>query len=592
MDWIICMCAGYAVLVILIALALISFFTKNRIDNLSRIAFAGVFIADVIMFFPCYIGMFDGFVLSAVKAVMASIHHTIRLFVVDGELTFVFDCVTQAAPPEIRSPYIALASLLFICSPIFTFGFILSFFKSVSSQNHFIMGYYKDKYFFSEVNDSTLALAEDIRSRHPKALIVFADSDEKRINTEYDYAERLAEIRAICFQKDIAGINVAFGSRQAQSRIFLLSLDENANHKQAVILRNKYGDMNNLWLYVHSVLTDSELMLAQSVDGKKQTDMRIRRMDDVRLLINHILYHDGHKIFDTAVQPEDGGEKIISALIVGMGNHGTELIRALPYFCQMDGYRPYLYATDINDDEEAKFRAMCPELMDDAHNGDFETPGEAHCKISFFPPTDVLSMDFIDRLNKLPVITYVFISLGNDSLNISTAKTVRMVCERRGLHPMIQAVVYDSDKTEVLQYNNSGGKDRYDIDFVGDIKRFYTEDVIIASELERKALERHLKWGTEEEFWNSEYNYKSSVASAIHRRMKQYCGIPQIELPPEKREEPYKTNIRILEHRRWNAYMRSEGYVYGKNKNHLIKTHHDLVPYYELPEKTREHDDD
>lgn len=591
MIWTVCLCAAYAAPIILIALALISFFTKNRIDNLSRIAFAGVFVADVFLFIPCYAGMFRDFALSVVKTLLASMHHAIRLFVVDGEFTFIVDTVTQSAPRGLQSPYIAIAAVLFICSPIFTFGFILSFFKSVSAQNHFLMGYRKDKYFFSTVNDSTLALAEDISRNHPKALIVFADTDEKMLKTEYDYTERLKKIRAVCFQKDIAAVDVGFGSNTAQVRVFLLSMDENANHKLAVILRNKYPGMKNLWLYVYSVLTDSELMLTRSVDGR-MTDIKIRRVNDVRLLINSLLYQRGHRIFDAAVQPADGGEKIISAVVLGMGNHGTELMKALPNFCQMDGYRPYLYAADIHTDEESVFRAMCPELMDEKHNGDFDTVGETHCKITFLPPMDVRTNELIEQLNALPVITFVFVALGDDSLNITTAKTVRRICERRGMHPLIMTVVYDSDKADILQLNDSGGKKRYDIEFVGDIKRFYTEEVIMASELEQVALKRHLNWGAEEDFWSSDYNYRSSVAAAIHKKMKIHCGIPQIQLPPAEREDPYRTNIRILEHRRWNAYMRSEGYVYGKEKNHMMKTHCDLVPYFELPEKTREHDDD
>ena len=114
----------------------------------------------------------------------------------------------------------------------------------------------------------------------------------------------------------------------------------------------------------------------------------------------------------------------------------------------------------------------------------------------------------------------------------------------------------------------------------------------MASELEQVALNRHLKWGSEDEFWSSEYNYNSSVASAIHRKLKSYCGIPQIDSPPQEREEPYKTNLRVLEHRRWNAYMRSEGDVYGEKKDHLMKTHHDLVPFFDLPEETQVKDDD
>ena len=43
--------------------------------------------------------------------------------------------------------------------------------------------------------------------------------------------------------------------------------------------------------------------------------------------------------------------------------------------------------------------------------------------------------------------------------------------------------------------------------------------------LEQEGLARHLKWGQEEDFWRFEYNFRSSVASAIHMRARVACGI-------------------------------------------------------------------
>lgn len=50
------------------------------------------------------------------------------------------------------------------------------------------------------------------------------------------------------------------------------------------------------------------------------------------------------------------------------------------------------------------------------------------------------------------------------------------------------------------------------------MKSSYTEDVIIDSELEGNALEHHLKLGKEKECWIYEYNYRYSMASAIHMK--------------------------------------------------------------------------
>ena len=62
------------------------------------------------------------------------------------------------------------------------------------------------------------------------------------------------------------------------------------------------------------------------------------------------------------------------------------------------------------------------------------------------------------------------------------------------------------------------------------------------------------------------------------------------ELTPEERRA-----IETLEHKRWNAYMRSEGYVYSGSKdkssrNDIGKMHHDLVCYDDLSEEEKRKD--
>ncbi|MBQ7793788.1 MAG: hypothetical protein IJ366_04635 [Clostridia bacterium] len=101
-----------------------------------------------------------------------------------------------------------------------------------------------------------------------------------------------------------------------------------------------------------------------------------------------------------------------------------------------------------------------------------------------------------------------------------------------------------------------------------------------------------MKWGNEEDFWRFEYNSKSSIASAIHRRAKIECNIPGADVEVSQRTEEEKYNLRRLEHRRWNAYIRSEGYTYGEIRNDLAKTHNCLVPFDELPPHEQEKDDD
>ena len=47
-----------------------------------------------------------------------------------------------------------------------------------------------------------------------------------------------------------------------------------------------------------------------------------------------------------------------------------------------------------------------------------------------------------------------------------------------------------------------------------------------------------------------------------------------------------------MEHRRWNAYMRSEGFTYAEKRNNLAKTHNCLVTYDDLSLEEKAKDDD
>ena len=88
-----------------------------------------------------------------------------------------------------------------------------------------------------------------------------------------------------------------------------------------------------------------------------------------------------------------------------------------------------------------------------------------------------------------------------------------------------------------------------------------------------------MKAAAEIAFWKYDYNYTSSIASAIHYKLKCECNVPGIKKPKELRTEEERQIIRVLEHNRWNAYMRSEGYVYSgstdsESRNDLAKKHH------------------
>ena len=72
------------------------------------------------------------------------------------------------------------------------------------------------------------------------------------------------------------------------------------------------------------------------------------------------------------------------------------------------------------------------------------------------------------------------------------------------------------------------------------------------------------------------------MAEALHAYLRGRIGLIPGLISPEVDEKIYEH-----EHCRWNAFIRSEGYVYAPEKSDLAKTHKSLRPYMELPDSVR-----
>jgi len=599
MKWTVFLIVSVFCLISSIILAIIKAKSKYKIGRIfdpTKILFVGVIVSSVTLFLPIYINTFKSSDCGIVETIFIAVHNMIRLFIVDGEFEFVTSNL-EGVPPLIFRGYTIMFSALFVLAPILTFGFVLSFFKNVSAYKRYITHYNSDVFIFSELNEKSLALANSLHDNNSRdRFFVFTDVFEKEEEQSYELVEKAKELGAVCFKKDIVTINFSFHSKKSQLNFFTIGEDQSENISQALKIVEKLKYRDNTKLYVFSTQIESEMLLANAFNSAEDNiKIKVRRVNEVRSLITRNLYENGYeKIFKSAY--DDGsGVKKINAVVIGLGQHGTDMSKALAWFCQMNGYLVEINSFDSDIKANEKFTSECPKLME--FSGKLDIEGESKYTINIHSGIDVDTITFDKMIQALPRTTYVFVALGNDEKNISTSVKLRSLFERLDYKPEIQTVVYNSDKKEALTgISNFKGED-YNIDFIGDMKTSYSEKVILDSDVEEVAIERHLKWGKESEFWKYDYNYKSSIASAIHKKMKILCGMPGIEKAPEDRTEEERLSLRVLEHQRWNAYMRSEGYVYSgsieeESRNDLAKMHNCLVPFAELPLKEQEKDDD
>ncbi len=589
MIWIICFCISVFIVLSMLCLITVKSKTKNKngkikVVNPINFLIVGIFLAGLFIFFPVYYNFFaetESSIMRVIKTFLLSVHNTIRLFIIDSDFEMIRE-ETSKLTGFIYHAYPVYTALIFVTAPLLTFGFILSFFKNVISYVKYVFAYRKDVYVFSYLNDYSVALATDIAKNHKRALIVFTDIYKFDDDKEHKLFEQINAIGAISFKKDITHVNWGFHSKKSEIYFFILNEVEGENIKIFSQLNELYKTRENTEIYLFSRTVQGDLVLSNAVDSK----IKVRKINYAQSLIYRTLYERGVEIFNSAKPIPNSNKKMISAVVIGLGNYGSTLVKALAWYCQMDGYKIKINAFDEDPMAESKFSSSCPELMDKRYNG-VTVEGEAEYSIIIHSGVDFTTKEFDQMISEIDDATFVFISSGSDQSNISCAVKVRTLFERANLSPIINTVVYDSEQKAYIETATNPRGQEYKINCIGDIKTTYSERVIVDSELEQDALSRHLKYGKEEDFWRYDYNYRSSTASAIHMKARILVGIKGADKEEGDLTKEEISTIEVLEHKRWNAYMRSEGFVHGEKRNDLAKVHHNLVLFDALSDEDK-----
>ena len=554
-----------------------------------HVVFIAAFLSLTVLFYPVFFEIHKEKDVGGLVSLFVAMQSTLQVFSINADFSIMADGLAGEMGLA-AGVYSLFASFLYVLAPILTFGFILSFFQNLSSYRRYLLGFKKDVFVFSRLTNRSLSLARSERQKYGRRFtLIFTDISPSNDDISSELLEEARLLGAVFFRKDILAVRFDWHSRNAEMNFFVMGSDESEKMGQVLELHRRFEKRPRTNLYFFSSEKGSELLLA----GKRGS-IKLRRVDEIRTLVYKTLDEYGTMLFDQAV--ETAGERKITAAILGLGQYGSEMLKALTWFSQMDGYRIEIHAFDESRAPEASLRMSCPELLDETHNG-VDIPGEAQYDIHFHSGVDIASLDLVEVLETLKKVTYVFVALGSDELNIETAVNLRIWVKRFGCEPLIHAVVHSSEKQKSLVGLRNAKDEEYGIAFIGDMSTIYSDAAVINSELENRALQRHMKWGDEEAFWAFEYNYRSSMASIIHKKMREHCRIPGEKKAQEERTPAEHEAYRMLEHRRWNAYVRSEGWMYSgsverSSRCDLTKTHNLLVPFGSLPEEERVKDDD
>ena len=582
--------------------------SKNRRLTPRVIVITGVAAAAIIWYLPVFghadfaVGGFDVFVRSVLS--------TIQLFTAEG-----FKDLPKELFTSLPKLYVFFGNVLVLSAPFFTFALILSYFKTVSAYVSYCLAW-KEAYIFSELNDKSLSMAKSIKDdpNRKRCVIVFADIIDKNEESHLDLVDGAKVLDAILFRKDVEAVKWDILPRLFSKRLnfYLISEDESEKIRQAKHIVECYNT-RRCALYVFS---DSEVSknLLNSYNEHKDIypiHLNLMRIDAVRLLTYSYLADNGVKLFKNAT--DTGGLKVINATIVGFGKYGSEMLKALVWFCQMPGYKINLKVIDRDERCRSRFEAMLPGIkVGESHDDD----NDVRYQVEFITATFGES-GFIDAVSSLPEKNYFFISLGNDETNMLASTAIRCAREQAGKtdNPhtgddgdIVTTVIYSSDVKELV---------RPEVNVIGDLNTFYSYETITGNCLVKNGYEEHLLWSskcnnvsgpgdedeiTRNEYQLSAYNFNSSIAKALHRRLHEqmidfYDGelhevlkgtrnfadakdyLSDIVKHSDSSDSLAKTKLASkIEHVRWNAYMRSEGFVYNKKRETKFMMHDKLVP--------------
>lgn len=568
---------------------------KKRILTPWLIVSAGVFLSATVLLIPYYQftatpDMYHP--RNVIHTMLLSLYHAARLFIIEGDL-----------PEIIRTRYNDLYGVLFalICGIALatTIRTVVAFFQKSTVYGPLKSRKEAPAYVFSELNEKSLTLAADIKKNHADALLVFCDVFEQNDETSFETVERAKRLGAFCFKDDMLALRPHFTCRSGALYFFAIADErlegakhdkrlspltvvsgEEENIRQAYTLATDphFLERKNTHLYVFSQTTLGELLLSNLPNGK----IKVRRVNDIRSLIYHSLSKPEvmKSLFDS-VWTDKNGKKHIHAVIVGLGGHGGVMLRTLLWFCQIEGYELTIDAFDGDDGKRENFCTRFPEIM--KCNG-CNSENDARYTLNFRTGYSVKSPTFWDAVQGIDRPTFLLVSLGSDALNIDTAVALRRYFRRRSQTPEIYAIVYDSYCAKVLPKATNYKGDTYGIKCIGSLAETYSEDAILNDALEDKAKRIHTESykGSEASFFQYEYNYRSSMASALYHSL--LCERKIID--PKKREDEYEDAelepLRKQEQIRWNAYMRSEGYRYAPTRDDVALTHNLLISYDRL----------
>ncbi len=370
--------------------------------------------------------------------------------------------------------------------------------------------------------------------------------------------------REIYEEKKFSKKKASPDDKKINFNFYLMGEDESEKIRHASGLINEYKLRSDMKLYIFSDGEESKCLLnSYTEDEKNEIKMEVVRMNDIRFLVYHSLDENGIRLFEKA-NDIGNGQREISAVVVGLGRYGMEILKALLWYCQLPGYTVRINAFDENEDAAERFTSMCPDIK---LGKTVNREGDMRYRVDI-ETVKIGTDEFDRRINKLARAkkhspTYVFVALGTDAVNLTTSMEIRRDLINNGCNADIETVIYDSAlKKRVSTSWIRGdivrtGMEGYGIHVIGDMESFYSVKTVIASKLVKDGLDIHMSWANSKQdgFYMEDYNFYSSIAKALHRHLREKIIEYISNEKSDKAVFDKLLNEGIEEPRNWNRWL-------------------------------------
>lgn len=512
--------------------------------------------------------------LTWLEEIFNSMVHAIQTFSMDEDYTaYIVSGKTMlremfGANSLWQDVYGVYAAVLNFIAPIaggaVIFEIIASIFPKIRLRvSHF--AFWKEKYYFSELNDASLALAKSVCNINvgsfKKPVIIFTDAyvdDEDEKGSEMLLEAKL--LGAICIRDDLSHVKKnKFGMR----RFFLIDEAESGNLHTLADLANssnsRYLKKSEIYLFTND---DAYVQLERRVRDRLVSDLNFSEeelpvfvpIQSYRNLISNLLVDV--PLYEPLIgkNRDSEGNQTLTVTVLGTGHIGTEMFLSTYWLGQILNCSLKVNVLSQESEEEfwSKIDYVNPEIKHTTIKGDpilrINRRGDvadAYCEVNYHQ-CNVKSSEFvacmIDPRKQILDTDYFLVSLGSDEDNISVANTVRKyigqyhISVNEPIKTVIAYVVYDSELSKILNRKKFFNFVNEEVDVymqaIGSLHDVYSVRNVFLTDHEPFAQKAHEAYAavqnreerakTHRKRMSDDYKHWSNLARGMHIKYKVY----------------------------------------------------------------------